>query len=81
MHLAASSTVVTRSSTALRAGYVPDGLTEAEWEAAKATRAKAAEDRKKKFANKTFEVSLLFTCAMSIEALNCCHWPHARVAC
>jgi hypothetical protein len=81
MHLAASATVVTRSSTALRAGYVPDGLTEAEWEAAKATRAKAAEDRKKKFANKTFEVSLLFACTVSNGVLDCLYCPRARAAC
>ncbi|KAG5174960.1 hypothetical protein JKP88DRAFT_351767 [Tribonema minus] len=43
------------SSSALKAGYVPDGLSEAEWEAQKAAKAEAAAARKAKFAAQTFE--------------------------
>lgn len=45
----------TRSVSALRMGYVPDGLSPKEYEALKKKEADAAAKNKKKFKNKPFE--------------------------
>lgn len=54
---AARLTVARPSSTAVSAGYVPDGLTEKEWNDIKNKKASAAAASKKKVASKNFEVS------------------------
>lgn len=46
------------SSTAVSAGYVPDGLTAKQWEDMKNKKAAAASKRKKEVAAKKFEVGL-----------------------
>lgn len=54
---AARLTVARPSSTAVSAGYVPDGLTEKQWDEIKNKKASAAAASKKKVAAKKFEVS------------------------
>mmetsp|Transcript_399 Transcript_399/g.571 ORF Transcript_399/g.571 Transcript_399/m.571 type:complete len:94 (-) Transcript_399:231-512(-) len=48
--------VVRVSSSSLKMGYVPDGLTAEEYEMIKAQKEKAVAERKQKFKNKTYEV-------------------------
>lgn len=53
----AARVVATRaSSTAVSAGYVPDGLTAKQWEDMKKKKEAAAAARKKEVKNKKFEV-------------------------
>lgn len=52
---AARLTVARPSSTAVSAGYVPDGLTEKQWDEIKNKKASAAAASKKKVAAKKFE--------------------------
>eukprot|EP00612_Vaucheria_litorea_P006578 CAMPEP_0171480994 /NCGR_PEP_ID=MMETSP0946-20130122/6443_1 /TAXON_ID=109269 /ORGANISM="Vaucheria litorea, Strain CCMP2940" /LENGTH=142 /DNA_ID=CAMNT_0012012405 /DNA_START=90 /DNA_END=518 /DNA_ORIENTATION=- len=47
--------VVRVSSSSLKMGYVPDGLTAEEYEMIKAQKEKAVAERKQKFKNKTYE--------------------------
>lgn len=55
--------VVARStSTARGAGYIPDGLTEKEWEAMKKKKAAEAANNKKYFKQKKFEARKYPTC-------------------
>lgn len=55
---AARLAVARPSSTAVSAGYVPDGLTQKQWDEIKNKKASAAAASKKKVAAKKFEVSL-----------------------
>lgn len=50
------------SSTAVSAGYVPDGLTAKQWEDMKKKKEVAAAKRKKEVASKKFEVGLWLGC-------------------
>lgn len=54
---AARLTVARPSSTVVAAGYVPDGLTEKQWNDIKNKKASEAAASKKKVAAKKFEVS------------------------
>lgn len=56
---AARVTSARASSTAVSAGYVPDGLTAKQWEDMKKEKASKAAARKKEVASKKFEVGSL----------------------